>query len=78
MKVAKPVGIQKTNKLTDFNIGDNVRLTDGVLCKEYAGRIGTVNKLIKRRNFVRVVFADGQRYDASPQNVQHLEVTDNG
>ncbi len=62
------------NKLTDFNIGDKVKLTDGVLHKEYAERIGTVKKLIKSRNVVKVAFADGQTYDAYPQNVQHVEL----
>ncbi len=60
------------DRLTDFNIGDKVKLTDGVLHKEYTGRVGVVKKLIKSRNAVRVVFADGQTYDAYPQNVHHI------
>lgn len=60
-------------KMTNINIGDKVKLTDGVLHKEYAGRIGTVKRFIKRRNAVEVVFADGQIYEAYLQNVQCVE-----
>ncbi len=56
--------------MADINIGDKVKLTDGVLHKEYAGRIGTVKRFIKCRNSVEVVFADGKSYEAYLQNVQ--------
>lgn len=59
--------------MTNFRIGDKVKLTSGVLHKEYAGLIGIVKKLIKRRNVVQIVLADGQIYDAHPQNVQHIK-----
>ncbi len=53
-----------------MKIGDKVKLTDGVLHKEYAGRIGTVKRFVKCRNAVKVVFADGQTYEAYLKNVR--------
>lgn len=57
-------------KLSDFAVGDTVRLNDGVRHKEYAGRIGQVRKTVKSRNVVCVIFDDGTTYDALPENVE--------
>ena len=65
------------NTLNDFKSGDKVKLSNGVLHQEYAGRIGTVKKTIKSRNEVVVEFDDGTKpYYAYPQNVHKITTDD--
>lgn len=60
--------------LGKFQPGDKVRLTDGVLHKEYAGKRGIVLKTIKsRREVVVQVFDMDKPYYAYPENVEHVE-----
>lgn len=60
--------------LSKFHPGDEVRLTDGVLHKEYAGKRGVVLKTIKSRYEVVVqVFGMEAPYYAFPENVEHIK-----
>lgn len=68
MRKADPLALNK------FQSGDEVRLTDGVLHKEYAGKRGIVLKTIKsRREVVVRVFGMDKPYYAYPENVERIE-----
>lgn len=59
--------------MSKFQSGDKVRLTDGVLHKEYAGKHGVVLKTIKsRREVVVQVLGMDKTYYAYPENVEHI------
>lgn len=57
-----------------FSVGDQVRLTDKVFHKEYAGQVGTVKKIIKSRGLVCVALERGDMYEAYPENVEHIVI----
>lgn len=60
--------------LSRFHPGDEVRLTDNVLHKEYAGRRGFVRRVIKSRCEVEViVFGMMNPYRAAPANVEIIK-----
>ena len=60
--------------LSKFKPGDKVRLTAGVLHKEYTGKRGVVVKTIKScREVVVQVIGETKPYYAYPENVEHIE-----
>lgn len=59
--------------LAKFQPGDEVRLTDGVVHKEYAGKRGVVLKTVKcRREVVVQVPGMDHPYYAYPENVERI------
>lgn len=65
---------KKAKKEIPFSAGDQVRLTDKVLHKEYSGQVGTVKKIIKSRRLVCVALERGGMYEAHPENVEHIVI----
>ena len=58
--------------LAQFQPGDAVRLTEGVLHPEFRGLCGRVVKTVKTRGLVKVACSDGTTYEASPDHVERL------